>query len=162
MKSKISSVIVIVIIAILAIVGIIFLGKIKKGNTKVEYYVGKTSDRFDNQLINDYKEFRKFTRDISLEKLRKDNKNYDVSDLFNEEYFENKKLAVIGIYEDDSSDYYYEIHKVEYNEDRTNVTIEYTEKSSGYNGSFSIFWTNCIIIELDNTVNDVEFVKLES
>ena len=65
---------------------------------------------------------------------------------------------MIVLYEDDSKDYLYTIDDVVYNEARTDVTIEYTYKHDGYAGTLDTAWYNYIFIELDSTVENVEFV----
>ena len=159
-RSKIVSIIVIILVAILAIAGIFCVGNLGKGNSKIEYYVGRINKEFENKLIKDYSELKKFTRDVSLETTRKNHQNYNVLETFNEEYFQNNKLAIISIAEDNASNYIYEVNKITYNKDKTIATIEYTNSVSGYNGTLTSAWVNCVMVELEGTVIGVEFVEI--
>lgn len=160
MGKKIGTIIVIIVVAILVIFGIFYFSSSENKITKISYYTGKVSKEFDNKLISTYKEMKKFTKEISVETVQQNYQNYDVQEIFNEEYFETKKVAVICIYEDDSAYYDYSIDKVEYNEDGTIATIEYTNKMSEYFGTLANSWINCFIIELEGTVTSVNFVEI--
>lgn len=157
--NKIVKILVILGLIAIAIVGIIFMSK-GKNKSSIEYYTGKASKEFEDRFIKDYKEMKKFSREITLSALKKDYQDFNANELFNEEYFDTKKLAIISIYEDNTAVYEYHIDKIIYNADRTLVTIEYTNKNSGYGGSLSSSWVNCMILELDSTVNDVNFIEI--
>lgn len=159
-NNRIVPIVVIVAIAIIAIVAILFISKSTKGNVEIEYFAGIVNKEFENKLINNYTELRKFTKELSLETIRKDHQNYNVLETFNEEFFKTKKIAVIGIYEDNTSDYVYQVNKINYNEDKTVAIIEYTNRFSGYNGSLASSWINCLMVELDGTVTNVNFVEV--
>lgn len=158
-KDKIKTVAIILIIAIVAIVGIVFIGGNKKEIAGIDKYTSKVSKEFENRLIKNYKDMRKFAREISLETVSRNYESQNALELFNEEYFNTKKIAAISIYEDNASDYEYHIDDVTYNEDKTVATISYTNKVSGYNGSVQSSWVNCFIIELEGTVTSVEFLE---
>lgn len=159
-NNKIVQIVVIIVIAIIAIVGIVCIDKVTKDDVGIEYYTGVVNKEFENKLINNYNELKRFTRELALETIRKNHQNYNVLEIYNEEFFQTKKLAVIGIYEDNSSDYDYQVDKINYNENKTTATIEYTNKSSGYNGSLVSSWTNILMIELEGTVTSVNFVEV--
>lgn len=158
-KKKIITIAVIVVVAIVAIVGIMFMGGSSKENTGIEIYTAKTSKEFDNKLIKDYKEMRKLTRELSIERASKNHQDYNLLETFNEDYFQTNKLAVISIYEDNTATFDYHIDEIKYNEDKTTATIEYTNIASGYDGSLTSSWINCIIVELEGTVTSVNFIE---
>ena len=160
-KNKIMPIIVIIVIAVIAIVAIVLLNNTSKENNGLNYYVATINKDFDNKLIKNYSDFRKFTRELSITEMKKNYQNYDALEVFNEEYFNTNKVAVLGITEDNASNYVYEINSVDYNEDKTKVTINYTLDVSGYNGSVTSSWINCFIIEVEGTVTSVEFVNSE-
>lgn len=160
-RSKIIPIIVTILVAIVVIAVIVFAGNLNnKDDAKLEYYVGTINKGFENKLIKDYSALRKFTREVSLETTRKNHQNYNVLETFNEEYFQNNKLAVISIPEDNSSDYLYEVTKVTYDENKTTATIEYRVSVTGYNGTLTSSWVNCVMVELEGTVTNVEFVEV--
>lgn len=91
-KNKIVTIIVIIAIAIVAILGISYIGKLNANKTTVEIYTGRTGKEFENKFVKDYKEMKKLIKEASLGNLTKNYQTYDVSEIFNEEYFETKKL----------------------------------------------------------------------
>lgn len=157
---KIMPIIVVVLIAIVVIVGIIFLGNSKKETVGIAVYTGRTSKSFDNKLIKDSKEMRKFVREISMESASKNYESFNLLETFNEDYFKTKKVAVISIYEDDASVYEYQVNDVKYNEDKTIATIDFTNIKSGYSGSMTTSWINAMIIELEGTVTSINFNEI--
>lgn len=159
-SKKIGVIVVIVVIAIVAIVGIVFVGGNQNKPVGIETYTGKAGRSFEAQLIKTYKEMRKFTREASIETASKNYESVNLLETFNEEYFETKKVAVISIYEDNASVYEYHVDDVKYNEDKTIATINYTNKNSGYSGTLTNSWTNCIIVELEGTVTNVNFNEI--
>lgn len=157
---KIGVIVAVIIIAIVLIAGIIFLGGTKNKTVGIETYVGKTSKDFENEFVENYKDMRKLVKSLSVETVTKNYETFDVLEVFNESYFETKKVAVIGIYEDNTSVYEYHIDDIKYNDDKTAATINYTNKNSGYSGSLTNSWTNCIIVELEGTVTSVNFNEI--
>ena len=84
---------------------------------------------------------------------------HNILEYFNEEYFnENKKVAVLVIYEDNSKEFIYGINDVIYNEDRTEVTVDYHYKIGTFADTFANTWHNYMFIELEPTVQNVNFV----
>lgn len=159
-KDKITKVAIILVIAIIAIVAIVFISGNKKDVAGIETYIGRTNSKFENELIKDYKGMRKFTREKGNETVSKNYEPQNTLELFNETYFETKKVVAISISEDNGSDYEYHVDKLDYNADKTMVTVEYTNKSSGYNGSLSSSWNNCLLVEVEGTVTSVNFVEI--
>ncbi len=159
-KEKLTKIVTILIVTIIAIVAIIFISGNKKEVVGIETYKGKTGSGFENQLIKDYKGMRKFVREKKAETVSKNYEPHNTLELFNETYFETKKVVAISIAEDNGSDYEYHVDKVDYNEDKTTVTVEYTNIRSGYNGSMSSSWNNCLLVEVEGTVTSVEFVEI--
>ncbi len=160
-SKKVGTIVVIVLIAIIAIAGIIFISGKKDKTPGIEIYIGKASKSFENKLINDYKELRKFTKESSVETVNKNYQAFNVLETFNEDYFKSKKIAVISVYEDNASVYEYHIDEIKYNEDKTVATINYTNKKSGYSGTLTSSWTNCMLIELEETVKNVNFNEIK-
>lgn len=152
-----------IILGILIIVLVTGFALYNKMNEKepVDYFrvTGLRSE--ENGVIEEYRILKKI---VTESKLKDDMVNSitfgkeNILEYFDKEYFENKKLAMIVLYEDDSKDYLYTIDDVVYNEARTDVTIEYTYKHDGYAGTLDTAWYNYIFIELDSTVENVEFV----
>ena len=104
--------IIIVVVAIVAIVVIVYFGFLKNENKFVYYTVkGSTSTR---ELIENYKDFDKLAKEAKLKDEITNAIDFSKSELldtFNEEYFTNKKVAVISAYEDTSRAYMYSIDK---------------------------------------------------
>lgn len=159
-NKKIISIACIVVVAIVAVFMIINMGGNNKENISIECYKGRTNKEFEDKLLNNYKELRKFTKETGVETASKNYESYNLLETFNEEYFQNKKVAVISIYEDDSSVYEYHIDGIKYNEDKTTATIEFTNKNSGYEGNLSSSWINTLIVELEGTVTTVNFSEI--
>ena len=157
---KVVAIVLIIAIAIIAIIGIMFIGGKSNKTSGIEMYTARTNEEFENALIENYKEMRKFVREIGLETVVKDYESFNATETFNEDYFTNKKVAVIGIYEDNAAVYEYHIDDVKYNDDKTIATLEYTNKNSGYSGTLSSSWINCMIIELESTVTNVNFIEI--
>lgn len=153
------NIVIIAVILVVAILAIVVITNVNLGekSTEVEYYKGKTSQEFESQLIKTYKDLKKFSKSTGIESVSKNYESVSLLDTYNEEYFQNKKIAVIGIYEDDASVYEYSIDDLSYNEDKTVATITYTNKRSGYEGTLTTNWTNCFVIELEGTVTSVNF-----
>lgn len=151
----------IVIIAIIAVV-IIVCFVMFKPKEKLEYYEAVGSSSYKGTLIEEYRIFKKMYKEsgISNDMISSTTyTKYDILEHFNENYFSSKKVAVIAIYEDDAKEYIYSINDVIYNEDRTEVTIKYTDKEGGYLGTLGNVWYNYLFVELDGTVNSVNFVE---
>ncbi len=159
-SKKIGAIVVIILIAIVAVVGIMFIGENQNKTVGIETYTGKAGKSFEEKLIKNYKEMRKFTKEASIEVASKNYESINLLETFNEDYFKTKKIAVISIYEDNASVYEYHVDDVKYNEDKTIATIDYTNKNSGYSGTLTNSWTNCIIVELEGTVTAVNFNEI--
>ena len=96
-----------------------------------------------------------------LDKEMESTKTYKwhvVLEYFNEAYFAEKKVAIISTYADTSKDYVFSIDEVIYNETKTSATINYTDKVGGYAGTLDTSWENYMIVELEPTVTEVNFV----
>ncbi len=158
-----SSIIIIVVVAIIAICACSFL--VLNQEEPVEYFTVEAPRKSSNALIEEYRIIKKLVRESSItDEMQSslDFTKYGILDRFNEEYFENKKVAVVVLYEDTTKDYTYSIDKVEYNEARTEATIHYTNKIGGYAGPMNGAWYNYMFVELDKTVENVNFVKAQT
>ena len=127
----------------------------------VEYFkvVGMKSE--ENALIEEYRILKNITKNSQLKEVMSSSKTYEnrnILEYFNEEYFNNKKVAMVVVYEDNSKDYDYSINDVIYNEDKTEATVYYTYKSGTYAGTFATTWYNYMFVEVDSTVENVKFV----
>ena len=150
----------VVIVAILVIILIVYFGFIKGGDSYV-YYLTKGQDT-ENTLIEDYKSFQKLIKDKGVNETiinQKDFSKSDILEIFNEEYFNSKKVAIVVTYEDTSKSYIYSIDKVKYNSDKTSATIYYTDKAGEYAGTLKNSWYNYMIVELEGSVTSVDFQK---
>lgn len=159
-KKKVITIVAIVLVAILAIVAIANMNGKNNDKLGLECYKGKVSKVFENKLINNYKEMKKFIKETGASTATKAYESYNIPEKFNEEYFQTQKVAAISIYEDNTSYYEYHVDNIKYNEDNTIATIEFTNKKSGYDGNLSSSWVNCILVELEGTVEKVDFVEI--
>lgn len=150
--------IIIIVLVIVAIVAIMLLGK----NEKLEYFRTKGYSGCDGVLIDNYKDFSKLAAGSSLNKEMESAKTYNwhvILEYFNEEFFNEKKVAVISTYADTSKDYVFSIDEVIYDDTKTIVTINYTDKVGGYAGTLDNAWQNYMLVEVEPTVTQVNFVK---
>lgn len=153
-----STMIIVLLLIVVGIVAFMFLGK----EERLEYFHFKGYSGCDGLLIEDYKTFSKLATSSRFNKEMVSSTTYErhvVLDYFNEEYFTNKKIAVISTYEDTSKEYLYSIDEVIYNDTKTAATINYTDKIGGYAGTLDTSWENFMIVELEPTVTEVKFVK---
>lgn len=154
------STMVIIIVLLIAVLGIVFF--VFNKDEKVEYFRLKGYTKCEGVLIDNYKDFSKLASNARLNKEMESAKTYKwyvVLDYFNEDFFANKKVAIISTYEDTSKDYVFSIDEVIYNETKTSATINYTDKVGGYAGTLDTTWENYMIVELEPTVTEVNFVK---
>lgn len=152
--------IIIIAVVVVAIILVLFLAFGKKGD-KFIYYKTKAS-KGTNTLIEDMKTFEKIASNTGIKtEIEKstDFSKSQLSNVFNDEYFQSKKVAVIYTYEDTSKSYMYSVDNVEYNKEKTIATITYTDKAGEYLGPLKNSWYNCMLIELEPTVTEVSFVK---
>lgn len=153
----------IIIIAIIAIAAIVILSlTVFKEKEPAEYYVTSAHDAAEPTLFKDYASFKKFINKKSIDDTMTNKvtfKKSSFSETFTEEFFANKRLAVIPVYEDTSKEYIYSVDEVIYNSDKTEVTIKYTYKIGTFADVLSSTWYNYMFVELENTVEHVEFVK---
>ncbi len=148
--------IVVIIIFIIGIIFFVFLNKDKK----IEYFIVKASKSSENILIEDYSTISKICKNNSINEKMENKANFEkhnVLDYFNEDYFKEKKLALISVYEDNSKFYIYFIKDVVYNKDKTEATIKYTYKTDGAAGIFKSSWYNYMFVELNKSVEKVVF-----
>lgn len=160
-KGMAKSSIVIILLAIVAIVGV-FAYMVLNKVEPAEYFKLVGNKSYDNKIIEEYRIFKKMAKDCGLAEEMSNAitfKRHVALDYFNEEYFNNKNVAVLVLYEDTSKNYIYSIDKVTYNEAGTEATIEYTYKTDGYAGTLGNTWYNYLLVELDKTVENVKFVK---
>lgn len=149
----------VVIVAVL-VVGYFILFKEEE---KVEYYLTTASTDVENTLFKDYNSFKKFYDKVSdLNDTLENKATYkksSLSETYTEDFFNEKRLALVSVYEDTTKDYIYSIDKVEYNSDKTEVTITYTYTYTTYADVLSKTWYDYMFVELENTVETVNFVK---
>ena len=127
----------------------------------VEYYKTTGIKEYGNVLIDNNKTLKKVVKDYSLKTSMTNSKTFEkkeILDYFNEDYFENKKLAIVTLYEDNSKEYIYSIDSLKYNEDKTEATITYTYKVGTFADTFATTWYNYLFVELEKTVTNVNFV----
>lgn len=150
-----------IIIVIVAIIVIIAIACFKMVNKKEEFTYGtvEASESAPNTFIEDYKSYRRFISKVGVnDEITINYKKYSMQEKYKEEFFNKKKLAVIVVSEDTSRNYIRDIIDVTYNNDRTEATIKYEYKIAGYAGTLSRSWQTCMVVELDNTVTNVNFV----
>ncbi len=150
-----------IIIAIVAIVIVVAIIYFSMSNKKEEFTYGtvEATTSASNTLIEDYKSYRRFLTKVGAkDEITINYKKYNILERYNEEFFNNKKLAVIVVAEDTSKEYIRDILDVTYNKEKTEATIKYEYRTAGYAGTLSRGWQTCMVVELDNTVTNVNFV----
>lgn len=161
-KGVAKSNIIIIAIIVIAAIGVLFFVMGNK-NDEIEYFYGKGNKAVGQLLVEDSKELSKLIKDIGGDFELTNSTTYNkymLSERYNENYFANGKVAIISLYEDDSKGYIQTIDEIIYNEARTEVIINYTDRTDGYAaGRLSQTWFNYFIVELEPTVTQVNFVK---
>lgn len=160
-KGVAKSSIVIILVAIVAVIGVFAYMALNK-EEPAEYFKLTGKKSYDNKIIEEYRLFKKMAKDCSLDEEMSNAitfKRHSTLEYFNEEYFNNKNVAVLVLYEDSSKNYIYSIDKITYNEAGTEATIEYTYKTDGYAGTLGNTWYNYLLVELDKNVENVRYVK---
>lgn len=160
-ESKKTTIIIIAVIVIIAILALYFT--VLKKDKKIEYTLTTASSSAENTLFKDYQSFNKFISKVGgLEDTMTNKvtfKKSSLSETYTEEFFKEKRLALVAVYEDTSKDYMYSIDKVEYNSDKTEATITYTYKYGTFADVLSRTWYDYMFVELENTVENVIFQK---
>ena len=154
-QNLIAGIIIIVLVASFAIFNII------NQKEPVEYFKVVGTKTKENALIDEYRILKNLVKNNGLKESMSSSITYEnkkILEYFNEEYFANKKVGMIVLYEDNSKDYEYAITDVVYNEEKTEATIYYKYKSGTYAGTFATTWYNYLFVELDSTVENVNFV----
>lgn len=126
----------------------------------VEYFsvVGYKSE--DNMMIDEFRILKNMLKNSQLKEDVTSSKTFEkdkILERFNEEFFKNKKLGLVVVYEDNSKDFEYHIDEVTYNETMTEATITYTYKTGTYLDTFASTWYNYMFVELEPTVENVKF-----
>ena len=158
---------IIIVVAILLVIGLVaYFGFMKNAN-KFQAYRTKanTGSNISNVMISDYKTLNKLISDKSINTELTDLttfKKSNISEIFTEEYFETNKVALLATYEDTSNTYYYSVDNVKYDKTKTIATIYYTDEKGEYVGTFKNSWNNIFLIELPETVTEVNFIKSET
>lgn len=127
----------------------------------VEYFLVTGMKNYESSLIEEYRILKNMVKDCGLKENITSSETYEkhnILEYFNEEYFTNKKVAVVVVYEDNSKDYVYSVDDVIYNDARTEATIKYTYKVGTFADTFATTWYNYMFVELDPTVENVNFV----
>lgn len=154
-KSTIIAIAVIVVIVIIVLCCTVF-----KKESKVEYNLTTSGTSAENAFFKDYKSFKKFADSKKIEDTMTNKvtfKKSSFAETYTEEFFNDKKLAVVVVYEDTTKDYMYSIDKLEYNDDKTEVTIKYTYKYGTFADVLSSTWYNYMFVELPQSVEHVNF-----
>ena len=150
--------IIVAVIILVAFIVVLVVGKLTE--VKLIVGVGKASGTHENFLISSYEEFETFAEEVKLEdKMEIDLKTKEYKTYYNEEFFQNHKLAAILNREDTSKVFIHSVDDLSYSNGRKTATITYTSKAEGYNGTLKSAWTNVMLVELDKNVEDVNFVK---
>lgn len=154
-QNIILGIVIIVLVAGFAIFNILTQEK------KVEYFSVTGLKNAENSLISEYRIFKNMVKNMGLKENISNSitfEKHNILEYFNEEYFENKKLAMLVLYEDNSKEYIYGINEVIYNKTRTEVTIDYHYKKGTFADTFANTWYNYLFVELEPTVENVKFV----
>lgn len=148
-------------IVIIVLVAGFALFNILSQKEPVEFFKVVGTKKHDNVLIEEFRIMKKISKDSELKADMSSSTTYEkrnVLEYFNEEYFTNKKVALVVLYEDTTKGYIQSIDDVIYNEAKTEATIKYTSKADGYEGTFGSAWYNYLFVELEGTVENVKFV----
>jgi len=151
----------VIIIGVIAIAIIAVLLIIINRKPDIAYTTGRSNKGTDGVLISTKKELDDLTKKIGIgEKLETNKyKKVNFSEQYNEDFFNNKKLAVIAVYEDDSKEYIHSIDSIKYNSSKSEVTINYTYKEDIYMGTLGNTWYTIMLVEIDPSVTTVNFVN---
>lgn len=150
-----------IIIAIVAIVIVVAIIYFSMSSKKEEFTYGtvEAMNSASNTFLEDYRSYKRFMGKVAADdEITINYKKYSMQERYKEDFFNNKKLAVIVVAEDTSKEYIRDILDVTYNKDRTEATIKYEYRTAGYAGTLSRSWETCMIVELDSTVTNVNFV----
>ena len=154
-QNIIAGIVIIVLVAGFAIFNIL------SQKEPVEYFTVTGTKDYGNTLIGEYRIFKNMVKDCGLKETMSSSttyKKYNILEYFNEEYFTNKKVAFVIVYEDNSKDYLYSINDVVYNDNKTEATISYTYKVGTFADTFANTWYDYMFVELEPTVENVNFV----
>lgn len=150
-----------IVIVVIIVAGFMIFNVLNKEG-KVEYFLTTANAEAESTLFNNYTEFQKFIDGKNIKDTMENRATYkklSFSEKYNEEFFKENKLAVVVVYEDTTKDYIYSIDKVAYNEDKTEATITYTYKYDTFADTLSDTWYDYMFVDLDNTVEHVNFVR---
>ncbi len=159
METDNSKKIIIIGVIIIAIIAIILVIINRKPN--LNYTIGRSNVGTDGVLISSKKELDDLTKKIGIGENLETNKYKKVnfSEQYNEEYFKEKKLAVIAVYEDDSKEYIHSVDSITYNSSKTEATINYTYKDDIYMGTLGNTWYTIMLVEIEPSVTTVNFIN---
>ena len=152
-------------IVIIVLVACFALFNILTEKEPVEYFSVMGIKSSKNALIEEYRILKNLIKDSQLKPDMTSSITFEkqnILEYFNEEYFENKKMAMVVVYEDNTKDYEYSIDEIVYNEDKTEATIKYTYKVGTYLDTFVATWNMYMFVELEPTVENVTFVSNET
>ncbi len=156
--------IIIILLIIIVVIGVLYFTVLKK-DSKVEYNLTTSGSKAENTLFKDYNSYKKFIDKNNVKDEITNGvtfKKSTLSETYTEDFFENKKLAVVVVYEDTSKDYMYSIDTIEYNSDKTEATIGYTYKYETFADVLSNTWYDYMFVELEDTVEHVVFQNINS
>jgi len=148
-------------IIVVAIIGVIIYFAVNNGPKFVGYRT-KSKGLSENVFIEDYKTFQKTLSTYGIEESITNLNDFSkakLSEIFNEEYFETKKVAIVATYEDTSRAYAFSIDDLKYDKTKTSAVVYYTDNPGEYLGTLKDSWYNIMLVEIDNTVTSVSFEK---
>ena len=159
MEADNSKKILIIGIAIIAVIIVILLLINKKPD--LTYTIGTCDKGTDGILISSKKELDDLNKKISIKENLETNKykKATLSERYNDEFFNEKKLAAVAVYEDDSKEYIHSIDEVRYDSSKTTATIKYTSKEDIYLGTLGNTWYTIMLVELDPKTTTVNFIN---
>ena len=150
-----------IIIGIIIIAVIVAILLIINKKTELSYTIGRSDEGTEGILISSKKELDTLNKKISINDALETNKykKATLSDRYNDYFFNEKKLAVIAVYEDDSKEYIHSIDEVKYSSDKTSATINYTYKPDIYLGPLGNTWYTIMLVEIEPEVTSVDFIN---
>lgn len=150
-----------IIIGVVAIIIIAIILVIINRKPELVYTISKANDGTDGILITSKSELDDLVKKIGIGENLETNKykKATLSERYNDEFFNEKKLAVIAVYEDDSKEYIHSIDEVIYNSSKTTATINYTYKGDIYLGTLGNTWYTVMLVEVEPTVTTLNFVN---
>lgn len=151
----------IAIIGIIIIAIVVILLLIINRKPDLTYTIGRSNKETNGVIISSKKELDDLNKKIGIGENLETNKykKTTLSERYSEDFFKEKKLAVIAVYEDDSKEYIHSIDEVKYNKNNSSATINYTYKEDIYLGTLGNTWYTIMLVEINPDVTTVNFVN---